>query len=95
MHGILLGIAFFITFVQGTNPLLNLLIIAVPIADLIVLQKLRKLYMLSNEYENSTGFNSIEQEIIDFSANSPKWIMLVSQTYSIIQIIMLVGKVIH
>jgi len=95
--GILSGIAFFITFAQGTNPLLSLLIIALPIAitDLIVLQKLRKLYMLSNEYENSTGFNSIEQEIIDFSTNSPRWIMLVSQTYSIISIIMLVSKVIH
>ena len=94
--GILSGIAFFIPFAQETNPLLSLLIIALPIAitDLIVLQKLRKLYMLSNEYENSTGFNSIEQEIIDVSTNSPKWIMLVSQTYSLLSVILLVSKIV-
>ena len=90
--GTLMGIAFFNTLAQGKHPLLSLLLIAVAIADLIVLRKFKKLYALSNEYENSNGAKSIEQEITDFSANNQKWIMLVTQTYSALSIIMLVNK---
>lgn len=90
--GILIGIAFLNTFIQGRYPMLSLLIIASAMADLIVLRKFKKLYVLSAEYEKSNGAKSIEQEITDFSANNPKWIMLVTQTYSLISIAMLVSK---
>ena len=90
--GILLGTSFFITFVQGRYPILSLLLIVIATIDLIVLQKFRKLHMLSKEYENSNDQKSIKREITDFSANNPKWIMLVTQTYSVISVIMLVSK---
>lgn len=90
--GVLIGTAFFNTFSQGKYPLLNLLLAAIAVADLIVLRKLRKLHALSSKYESSNGQKSLEQEIVDFSADNPKWIMLVTQTYSLISIIMLVTK---
>jgi 4-hydroxybenzoate polyprenyltransferase len=92
--GILIGIAFLIAFIQGKYPPLTLLLIAIVVADLIVLKKLRKLHLLSIDYESSTRArqNQIEKEIIDYSANNPKWIMLVTQTYSILSIIMLTSK---
>jgi hypothetical protein len=74
---------------------LGLLVVAVAIADLMVLRKLRKLYTLSKEYEKSSGEKSVAQEITDFSADNPKWIMLVTQTYSLISIIMLVSRFLH
>jgi len=92
LGGTLIGGAFFVTFAYGHYPLLSLSLLAIAIADLIVLQKLRQLYVLSKEYENSSGEDSIAQEITSFSANNPKWIMLVTQTYSFISIIMLVSK---
>lgn len=68
---------------------------AIAVADLIVLRKLRKLYILSKEYENSSDQNSLAREITSFSANNPKWIMMVTQTYSLVSIIMLVSKFLH
>ena len=95
LGGTLIGIAFFITFACGQYPLLSLLVLAIAAIDLIVLRKLKKLYILSKEYKNSSGQNSIAQEITSFSANNPKWIMLVTQTYSLVSIIMLVSKFLH
>jgi len=95
LGGTLIGTAFFIAFAQGQYPLLSLLVVAIAVADLFVLLKLKKLYALSSEYENSNGQNSIKQEITSFAADNPRWIMLVTQTYSFISIIMLVSKFLH
>ena len=91
LGGTLIGGAFFVTFASGHYPLLSLSVFVIAAADLIVLQKLRKLYTLSKEYETS-GQNSIAEEITSFSADNPKWIMLVTQTYSLISLIMLISK---
>lgn len=95
LGGTLIGIAFFITFAYGPYPLLSLLVPAIAVTDLIVLRQIKKLYALSKEYENSSGRNHIAREITSFSANNPKWIMLVTQTYSLMSIIMLVSKFLH
>ena len=95
LGGIFIGIAFFITFAYGQYPLLSLLALAIAATDLIVLRKLKKLYALSKEHENSNAQNSVAQEITSFSADNPKWIMLVTQTYSFISIIMLASKFLH
>jgi len=89
--GILIGGAFFVTFASGHYPLLSLSVFAIATADFIVLQKLMKLYTLSKEYETS-GQSSIAHEITSFSADNPKWIMLVTQTYSLISLIMLISE---
>jgi len=95
LGGTLIATAFFVTFAYGQYPLLSLSVLAIAVADLIVLQNLMKLYTLSKEYEKSGDQNHIAQEITTFSANNPKWIMLVTQTYGFISIIMLVSKFLH
>ncbi len=90
--GILIGTGFFIMFVSGQFPVLGILVAAVAVADLVVVRKLLKLYALSIKYENSESQNPIAEEITGLSANNPKWIMLVTQTYSILSIILLISK---
>jgi chlorophyll synthase len=95
LGGTLIATAFFIAFSYGHYPILSLSVFAIAVADLIVLRKLRKLYLLSKEYENSSDQNSVAREITSFSANNPKWIMMVTQTYSLVSIILLVSKFLH
>ena len=95
LGGTFIGTAFSITFAYGQYPILILSVPAIAVADLIVLQKLRKLYTLSKEYENPSNQNPIAREITTFSADNPKWIMLVTQTYSLLSIILLVSKFLH
>lgn len=92
LGGTLIGGAFFVAFAYGHYPLLSLSVFAIATADLIVLRKLKKLHGLSKEHKNSNGEDSIAQEITSYSADNPKWIMLVTQTYSVISIIMLLSK---
>jgi hypothetical protein len=40
----------------------------------------------------TNGDNSIGEEIVSFSAHNPQWIMLVTQTYSVMSIILLIEK---
>ena len=91
LGGTLIGGAFFATFIHGHYPILSLTVFIIAIADFIVLQKLLKLFKLSKKYMYSNK-DSIAQEITIFSANNPKWIMVVTQTYSLVSIIMLVSK---
>jgi 4-hydroxybenzoate polyprenyltransferase len=90
--GVFIGSAFFFTFAFGKNPLLSLLVFIIAGIDLIVLRKLKKLLALSKEYEKLNSKNLIAQEIIGLSENNPKWIMLVTQTYSFLSIVMLIHK---
>jgi len=71
LGGALIGLAFFVTFILGHYPVLSLSVLAIAIADAIVLRKLKKLYTLSNEYERSAQ-HPIAREITSFSANNPK-----------------------
>ncbi len=91
LGGTLIGVAFLSIFISGQYPVLTLSVLAIAVADIIVLQKLKRLYTLSKEYEQSNSDLTAE-EIINFSADNPKWIMLVTQTYSVISIVMLASK---
>ena len=95
LGGTLIGIAFFVAFAYGRHPLLSLLVLVIVVTDFIVLRKFKKLHALSKEYENSSGQDPIAREITSFSANNPKWIMLVTQTYSLMSIVMLVSRFLH
>lgn len=92
LGGSLTGIAYFITFYYRQYPQLSLLVFAIAAAVLIVLRNLHKIHALSKEYINSSDQKPIIQEIVRFSANNPKWIMLITQTYSLLSIIFLVSK---
>jgi 4-hydroxybenzoate polyprenyltransferase len=94
LGGTLIGGAFFVTLINGQYPVLGLSVLAIVAADAIVLRKLKRLYTLSKEYEDSNR-GPVDEEIVSFSSDNPKWIMLVTQTYSIISVLMLASKFLH
>ena len=72
---------------------LSVFLLAIPVSVLFVLGKFRKLYSLSKSYEVSVKNRSdFREKIVDLSSDNPKWIMIVTQTYSILSIILLASK---
>jgi 4-hydroxybenzoate polyprenyltransferase len=83
--------AFLLQFAFAQRLFLAVLLVAIPVAAAIVLKNFRKLYSLSQEYAASKS-NSVEEEIVLLSARNPRWIMMMTQTYSIISIALLLSK---
>jgi len=86
------GSAFFLEFAYGQHLLLSVLLLAIPVVVFVVLREFRRLHSLTKEYELSKLQGSIADEIVRLSANNPRWIMLVTQTYSFISIVLLLSK---
>ncbi len=84
--------AFLTKFIFEGRLLLVVFVLPMLIAVFFVLTQFRKLYLLSKEYALSEGQSSFKDEILKFSANNPKWIMMVTQTYSLVSIVLLVSK---
>jgi 4-hydroxybenzoate polyprenyltransferase len=91
---VLTGTALFLEWSFNQQLRFSILIPAIPIAVVFVLAKFRKLYSLSKEYENSNDQNRsvLEEKIVNLSSDNPKWIMLVTQTYSLLSIMLLASK---
>jgi 4-hydroxybenzoate polyprenyltransferase len=88
----LTAIAFLLQFTYAQHPFLGIILIAIPVAGFYVLKQFRKLYSLSKEYTASNSSGLIEEKIVSLSAHNPQWIMIITQTYSIISIILLLSK---
>jgi 4-hydroxybenzoate polyprenyltransferase len=88
---VLTSIAFLLEFTYALNPLLSIILVAIPVAAFVVLKEFNKLHSLSKEYMTSES-NSIGDKIVRLSAHNPQWIMIITQTYSIISIVLLVSK---
>ena len=72
---------------------LSVFLLAIPLSVLFVLRKFKQLYSLSKNYEASEKKrDNLRKKIVDLSSDNPKWIMIVTQTYSILSIILLVSK---
>ena len=84
--------AFLTKFIFEGRLLLVVFVLPMLIAVFFVLTQFRKLYLLSKEYALSEGQSSFKDEILKFSANNTKWIMMVTQTYSLASIVLLVSK---
>lgn len=89
---ILIGTAFFLEWAYSENLWLSVFLLAIPVVVLFVLGKFKKLHLLSKEYASSKKQNPVGEEIVSLSAHNPQWIMLVTQTYSILSIILLTTK---
>jgi len=87
----LTAIAFLLQFTYDQHTFLSVLLVAIPITGFVVLREFRKLYSLSKEYVASKS-NSIEEKLVSLSAHNPQWIMMITQTYSMISIVLLVSK---
>jgi 4-hydroxybenzoate polyprenyltransferase len=90
--GALIGIAFFLELVNSAYPFLGVFVLAIAISDSIALMKFKKLYSLSKEYEIAKDQDSVTQDIVKLSAHNPQWIMLVTQTYTFVSILLLVSR---
>jgi 4-hydroxybenzoate polyprenyltransferase len=91
---VLTGTALFLEWSFNQQLWFSIFILAIPIAVVFILAKFRKLYFLSKEYETSNDPNRsvLEEKIVNLSSDNPKWIMLVTQTYSLLSVILLVSK---
>lgn len=89
---LLMGTGLFLGLFYGHYPVLVVFLLAIAVAVLIVLKQYGQLYRLSRDYESSSASSFIEKEIVDLSANNPKWIMLVTQSYSLTSIVLLLSK---
>lgn len=89
---ILTATAFFLEWTYGQHPWLSVFLLAMPVAVVFVLRKFKKLHSLSKEHSSSKSQSSVAEDIVSLSAHNPQWIMLVTQTYSLMSIILLIGK---
>ncbi len=87
-----IGVAFVLGFSEGSYHLLSFLPLVMLVTCSIVLAKFKKLYNLCKKYADSNGQSSVEQDIVRLSARNPQWIMLITQTYSFLSIVLLVSK---
>lgn len=91
---IFIGTAFLLAFAFGKYPWLSVLLLGVPIAVSFVLGKFRKLHSMSKELARSSTQDSVSEKIVGFSAHNPQWIMVITQTYSFLSIILLASKIV-
>ena len=84
--------AFFLEWTYGQHPWLSVFLLAMPVAVVYVLRKFKRLYSLSKEHVSSKSQSSVAEDIVSLSAHNPQWIMLVTQTYSLMSIILLISK---
>jgi 4-hydroxybenzoate polyprenyltransferase len=89
---LLTGTAFFLQWAYGQHLWLSVFLLAIPVVVLFVLRKFKELYSLSKEHVSAKDQSAVAEDIVSLSAHNPQWIMLVTQTYSIISIILLVSK---
>ncbi len=85
-------IAFLLQFTYAQHSFLSISLFAIPAAGFFVLKQFRKLYSLSKEYIASNSSDLIGEKIVNLSAHNPQWIMIITQTYSLISIILLLSK---
>ena len=90
----LTSIALFLEWVSNQLSVLGVFVLAIPVVVLFVLSKFWKLYGLTREFDdaNSQDRLALEKKITDLSSENPKWIMLVTQTYMILSIMLLLTK---
>jgi len=92
MGAILTGTALFLEWAYKGYLWLCVFLVAMQLVVLFVLGKFKELYFLSKEHASSKRQDQVKEKIVSLSAHNPQWIMLVTQTYSILSIILLASK---
>jgi len=88
----LTALAFLLQFIHSQHSILSILVFAIPFAAVFVLRQFKKLYSLSKEYMTTDSSNFSAEKIVNLSARNPQWIMIITQTYSALSIILLLSK---
>jgi len=94
LGGILCGTGIFLRLFYAPYPTLAAFLLFLAAAYYYALRKYWKLYLFSNEYESREGSDRrpSEQSIVEFSAQNPRWITLVTQTIVIMCLVVLVAQ---
>lgn len=91
---LLTGTALFLEWTFSERSWLSIFLLTIPVAVLFVIGKFKKLYSLSKDFESSKDqkCSNLEEKIVNLSSDNPKWIMLVTQAYSLLSVILLASK---
>jgi 4-hydroxybenzoate polyprenyltransferase len=84
--------AYLLEWINGPRPFLAILLLCIPVSVFFVLSKIKKLYRLSKQYMDTQGNASLKDQIVSISARNPQWIMIITQTYSLLSVILLINK---
>lgn len=90
--GILVWAAFTIELIGGSYPFLAAFPLVILAVIAVVLKKFGKLYLLSKKYAHSNADEAVGEDIVAFSAQNLRWILLVTQTYSLMSLMLLAEK---
>lgn len=85
-------VAYLLEWINGTRPYLSVLLLSIPVSVFYVLNKIKHLHSLSTKYQNSQGNTNLKDQIVNLSAHNPQWIIIITQTYSILSMILLINK---
>ena len=88
--GILMGTAFALAIVMQF-PALTVSLLAILVADVVILRNYRTLYELSKQYSSGRD-NSTAERIVELSARNPRWINLAQQSILIMSLVLLAAK---
>jgi 1,4-dihydroxy-2-naphthoate octaprenyltransferase len=92
MGAVLTVSAFLLEFTFSQRTFLSVVLILVAAAAAFVLSKFRSLHTLCVEYARADETKSLREKIVALAAENPRWIMMVTQTYTVTSIILLLGK---
>jgi 4-hydroxybenzoate polyprenyltransferase len=84
--------AYLLEWINGPRPVLGILLIGVPLSVSYVLIKIKKLYSLSKKYKDSPADTDLKEQIVNISAHNPQWIIIITQTYSVLSVVLLINK---
>jgi len=85
-------VAYLLEWLTGSRPYLAVLLLIIPVSVFIVITKIRKLHGLSKQYMDSYGNIPLKEQIVSISAHNPQWIIIITQTYSVLSVILLINK---
>ena len=88
--GILMATAFALA-ISVQFPVLAVFLLAIFVADFIILRSYRTLYALSKQYSLARN-DSVAERIVELSARNPRWINLAQQSILITSLVLLAAK---
>ena len=72
-------------------PVLTVFLLAIFVADFVILRSYRTLYALSRKY-SLTKDDAVAERIVELSARNPRWINLAQQSILITSLVLLAAK---
>jgi len=88
--GVLMAAAFALA-ISVQFPVLAVFLLAIFVADFIILRSYRTLYALSKQYSLARN-DSVAERIVELSARNPRWINLAQQSILITSLVLLAAK---